>query len=841
MVAARAGAAGGPGDATENVPEHWRSAPVPPDLQALLDGARALIAAQETEPFIAGSLCGTRLNKVLSTRCPGLSIPISFPIDVADIFPDGPPAPFHLHSRRLAEQCADDFNSAVNLQALRPLSNTDDPSSIAISPLFSVWQDAKSRLIFDLRELNLSASNPSFQMETLWDLPALAARAKFASKIDLAKAFWQVGVTPALADLLGCSGPDERIYRWHCLPFGLSHSPRIFTSITSTFCRAWRHAGITVLVYADDILILAESLAEHARATCLVVNDLIAAGVRISGTKAFLQPYTCLDFLGMTVHLEGSKSFSVPEKKADTIVQDAATILMAGHTQRRCLLSLLGRLTYASVACPFIPAFRVALVDAASSGTDYANMSEHIQLESAALEELKFWSDPTKGRALILDRVWPWFNFAKTRLYAKHSAPTSLFPSFSVWGDASDYGAGFNGDGQLSLPSSEILPAEIAGIPIAQTSSTARELWVILRLLQLSSIPNGSTLRVFSDNTGAVASANGSSVCKATAPVVRALFYEMLQRDIILYAQWLPREQLTDVDALSRDFNDLSHAILPASSYKRVWAAMRVKGPEIEMFSCLANRATGAIFTCSNTLEPNTVGDAFGIDPTRFTSVWAYPPFALSRTLLQWLAYHRDNLPPTGLCIPDTDFARAALRTIHGEIMTEPSQIVLPPPLFNRALSSSTRLLFATLLPLPSSTSRRTRIIPCPKLHTIDAPCIFAFTKQAPLAAAELCGRTASQLADLMVLHGDRQVVTLRAEHCIAPILLCWGEASRERTASLRAELLQHAPSHRILLIHSRDIDARAFIFSLGPSLHVLVHTFPAYRTADSSSSCSPA
>jgi hypothetical protein len=661
-------------------------------------------------------------------------------------------------------------------------------------------------------------------METLWDLPALAAKAKFASKVDLAKAFWQVGVTPALSELLGCRGPDQQIYLWHCLPFGLSHSPRIFTSITSSFCKAWRHAGITVLVYADDIFILAETLEEHARAVRMVIDDLVAAGVRISCAKAFIQPYTCIDFLGLTVHLDGIKAFSIPAKKAQSIIKDASDLLMAEHVQRRRLLSLLGRLAFAGVACPFISAFRIALVGAASSGVEPSNMSELIKLDQSSKSELEFWSAPLKCRALILDRIWPWFKFAKTRLYAKHMAPDSILPSFDVWGDASDFGAGFNGDTQLSLPTSELLPSAIAGIPIADTSSTARELWVILRLLQLSHVPNGSTLRVFSDNTGAVANANGSSVCSATAPVVRELFFEMLQRNITLYAQWLPRDALADVDACSRNFNSLSHSILPTDSYLRMWSSLNITVPEIELFSCSANRVTGATFFCSHNLEPDSLGDAFSINPARFTSMWAYPPFALTRPLLQWLAHHREELPPTGLCVPDSDFVRAAIQAMHGQVLATVPQILLPPPLFKRSLPSPTTLLFAVLLPLRSAVSRRTRIIPCisPTFSLrYDTSCILAFRHRAPSIAMSLSGQTIAQLEALLAMHSNRACVRLRTKDQKAFLLY---DVSHDNTSGLKAALLKHSSSRRLLLLHTLDVDARALIASLGPSLHVIVH-----------------
>ncbi len=53
------------------------------------------------------------------------------------------------------------------------------------SPMLSIRQAEKSRLIFDLRLLNSACSDPTFAMETLHDVPAFLANASCAAKLDL--------------------------------------------------------------------------------------------------------------------------------------------------------------------------------------------------------------------------------------------------------------------------------------------------------------------------------------------------------------------------------------------------------------------------------------------------------------------------------------------------------------------------------------------------------------------------------------------------------------------------------------------------------------------------------
>ena len=69
-----------------------------------------------------------------------------------------------------------------------------------------------------------------------------------------------------------------------------------------------------VLAYLDDILVLAVTAEEHAATVARVVADLAAAGLRISGAKAFLAPYVVMDFLGLTIDLQQQAFVSLVRK-----------------------------------------------------------------------------------------------------------------------------------------------------------------------------------------------------------------------------------------------------------------------------------------------------------------------------------------------------------------------------------------------------------------------------------------------------------------------------------------------------------------------------------------------
>jgi hypothetical protein len=57
---------------------------------------------------------------------------------------------------------------------------------------------------------------------------------------------------------------DNR-YEFACLPFGLASAPRVFTKIMKPVAGLLRQLGIRIIIYLDDMLIMADSveLAEY--------------------------------------------------------------------------------------------------------------------------------------------------------------------------------------------------------------------------------------------------------------------------------------------------------------------------------------------------------------------------------------------------------------------------------------------------------------------------------------------------------------------------------------------------------------------------------------------------
>lgn len=598
-----------------------------------------------------------------------LTLPFPIPVGMEHAFDIGmrpqlpTSTPPHRRSQVPSVAMVREFAQLVAEKALLPTDSID-----SWSPLFTVDQANKTRLIFDLRALNESVLDPTFAMETLAHVPTFAANAKVMVKLDLRSAFHQYPVSPELSRFFGTSDPSDpdKLFRWPCLPLGFSRSPLIWASLTNSFCTTWREAGIRAFVYVDDILIVADSSSELASSTQTVVDDLISAGIRISAKKAHIVPYTAMDFLGLTVDL-AAHAFIIPVSKLSSISSSAHELLQHPPSVHE-VRSLIGRTAFAAVACPWLRYHTASLTRRLSPETT----SEHWSPDE--VDELSWWEH--EATPLLSGRLWPWRLTAATPLFSRHS--THPIPDFFARCDASDNGIGlrFGLDDLRSEPLPDWLPP--------WSPSTSRELYGICRLVEAGRFPRGSVIRIKCDNTGAVYTAMGASVTPLTARVARRFFRALLEHGVTVLVEWVPREELDDVDGASRwDASDLSHSTLLPHVQRSLCDVAFGQGelPDTLFFSAAHNRWAPQATFCSRYVEPGSDGD--GVSSQRWETTragWAYPPFALVPAVLRRVVSCA-TFPRVVLILPDTPYIRCVLFKWR----LVPVSLTLLPPHFTRA------------------------------------------------------------------------------------------------------------------------------------------------------------
>lgn len=672
-----------PSDLDPPVPSQWQVGLISDTSRRAITAMRRTLNEMDSVPFRAGSLTEARLRDVLGNDLPGS---FRVPVDLFDLvtnvsdwlkhdiylLPDltglRPPQP----------KAANELSIAVDLGAIEIcLSSSVD----YFAPAFTVDQHGgKIRLIFDLRRLNDTLSSARFddngiQMETVYDVPSFLSGVKFACKVDLSKAFWQVPVRDNLARCMGVRLPRGQVGRWRVLPFGLSHAPRLFQTLTNAFVARWRRQGISVMGYLDDLLIGADDadvLVEHTRN---ILKDLNDAGIRVSSKKAYICPYERIEFLGILFDIP-SRTMAIADDRLQRISDDAkqiyddATATPGATVSTTDILALCGRIQFASFVQPLLVFHRSALLSSVSA----APVSQsRLSLSTDALDDLRWWIHD--ARQTLTDRWFPWDSPASIRVRARVTG-ADVVPEVvaTLATDASETGVGYR-----------LLSGELVGEPLPPdlmgASSTARELHGVVRVLETSSpsLPPGSSVRVLCDNQAVSSSVLGRSTSPEVARVGKRLLAVSMSSGVHVDVEWTPRELLEAEDSASRwSDGSLSFARPDPTWLRRAWSAAWGDGrlPTLELFSCSADRSCpDPIPYLSRVPMPGSVGEGLSSDWSRVDRGWAYPPFSLLRPIISRLA--STHAPGVLWLLPDTPMVRHRLALSHS-FHPGPEEVIAP-------------------------------------------------------------------------------------------------------------------------------------------------------------------
>ena len=125
------------------------------------------------------------------------------------------------------------------------------------SPLFVVPKSGgRWRPIIDLRRLNQYLRPPHFKMEGLHMLPNVVRQNFFMAKVDLKDAYLTVPVSAEFHCLLGFQDDNGQLLQFQTLPFRLCTAPYAFSKITKPAVQFLRQAGIHIIIYLDNMLLV---------------------------------------------------------------------------------------------------------------------------------------------------------------------------------------------------------------------------------------------------------------------------------------------------------------------------------------------------------------------------------------------------------------------------------------------------------------------------------------------------------------------------------------------------------------------------------------------------------
>lgn len=183
------------------------------------------------------------------------------------------------------------------------------------------------------------------------------------------------------------------MYEFQCLPFGLSSAPRVFTKLLKPVTALLRQRGLRLILYLDDMLLMAQSKVELRTFVKLVPQLLQLLGFKINWDKSVLSPTQRIQFLGFTVN-SVEMSMSLPREKVAKISQACRAMLRQPSTTVRELSRMIGHLTATVQA--ILPAplcYRQLQRLKNETFRTSHSYSTRVILEPGARQDLQWWKD----------------------------------------------------------------------------------------------------------------------------------------------------------------------------------------------------------------------------------------------------------------------------------------------------------------------------------------------------------------------------------------------------------------------------------------------------------------
>ena len=168
------------------------------------------------------------------------------------------------------------IDQLLTLGIIRP-SSSPWSSSIVLAKK----KDGGIRPCIDFRAVNALSDPDPYMMPLIEDILGMLASAKFLSKIDLAKGFHQIPISPGDCPKTAfCTpwGKFEFIY----MPFGLRNGPAVFQRLMDRVLDQDKHFS---QVYIDDIVVFSESWDQHCDHISQVLSRLSDAGLTANVSK----------------------------------------------------------------------------------------------------------------------------------------------------------------------------------------------------------------------------------------------------------------------------------------------------------------------------------------------------------------------------------------------------------------------------------------------------------------------------------------------------------------------------------------------------------------------------
>jgi hypothetical protein len=192
------------------------------------------------------------------------------------------------------------------------------------SPVLLIPKPDKSyRLCIDFRFINNLTKSDSHPIPRVEDCIDKMGKAKFISKFDLLKGYWQVPLTEKSKEITAFVTP-EHFYQCKVMAFGLKNAPSSFTRMMNSVIRGLKNCA----VFIDDVAIGSDTWEEHLMQIRKLFERLAEANLTVNLTKSEIG-HAHITYLGFSVgqgkvlprqaKIEAIDKFPVPKCRKDVL------------------------------------------------------------------------------------------------------------------------------------------------------------------------------------------------------------------------------------------------------------------------------------------------------------------------------------------------------------------------------------------------------------------------------------------------------------------------------------------------------------------------------------------
>jgi hypothetical protein len=397
----------------------------------------------------------------------------------------------------------------------------------------------KLRMCMNAKWPNSLLAHANFKLETIaTNLRDVVDRTKVMFTTDMKKAYYSIPMSEEAWPYL-CFSHRGKYYACTVLPFGESQAPMFFTKIMREPLRFLRILRITVLNYFDDWLWT--EIAKKSKNLVEFVKWFIPElGFRWN-EKCVWSPSTKVTFLGFIIESENYR-ITVPIEKIKNVKEAITSLISYGEKGIPCTVtevqSVTGKLQSMKIAMSPVGVWTRSLYRAPEKYQD----SKTMMLDSESLEELKFW--------LTYIDIFNGVSIEEPRA------------QLTVFCDSSETGWGGHAS---NWKFTGTFPAELIG-----TSSTQRELAGLICLAEAAiEHIKEKTVLFCMDSFCSIRNLEKGGGPKQHLCQLTRQWWNLCQKfRIVPIYKWIPREQNTTADQLSKAFEQ--KCILKDTTKKKI-------------------------------------------------------------------------------------------------------------------------------------------------------------------------------------------------------------------------------------------------------------------------------